>query len=136
MHTITTFINGQNWVDEHGNELSSKRYEHVGYFSDNFAFFTDDLGSNWVNEQGKELSNKRYNNVWMFINGFGLFEDNGVFGFVNYLGIEFRDKNFEFTKFKDDNFYSFLADTIVLELKLLDNFPKDSLKRFVFEEII
>jgi len=127
---------GYNWMNQDGELLSNKRYVYTGSFFNNRAQFTDNSGNNWVNLNGEELSDKRYFDVGNFYGNFAIFEGEKVKGFVNYLGLEFNSKLFKFT---DNSSLDIQYNAPILgymESEYFKRFPKDSLKRFIFEEII
>jgi len=125
---------GKNWINEQGEVLTNKRYSNVGAFTNHYAWFKDYYGLNWVNESGKELSEKRYTGIGSFKDNFAFFDDEKGKGFANYLGLEFRPNldSFIFKKDFENNKEIFFD----LEKRLLKNFPENSLKRFVLEEML
>jgi len=132
---------GCNWINEDGYVLSDKRYNNVHNFSNHLALFITPHGRNWVKDNGEELSDKRYNWAGDFVGNYAPFDyKNGLqsrWGYINYLGFEFKNNAFEFglehvKKTHEEN------KPILLEMesKLFKNFPENSLKRFIFEEIV
>jgi len=134
------FDNGWNWVDDNGNQLSNKMYNETWDFENNFARFRNfKMKYGWVNTHGKEIGTL-HNNVYNFKNNFAFFIDSlnaELYGYVNDLGFEYSNENFNFhPKTYDGNFYKNEKILFEMESKLLKNFPKDSLKRFILGEML
>jgi len=104
-------------------------------FHEGFAAFEDDKGRNWIDTEGAILNDKRYANVGDFHEGFARFVDDKGRGFIHYLGFEFRG-NFEFSgnTFEKD-YENNKSKLLKMESKLLKDFPKGSMKRFILEKI-
>jgi len=131
------------WVNSKGVQIG-KLYVNVYDFENNFAVFKESINGEdtfgWVNEQGKELTDKRYDMVWNFEDHFASFKvyenNHSKYGYINDLGFEFRSNLFKFThKGYKANYKDNKKLLISMEQKLLKDFPKDSLKRFILEEM-
>jgi len=132
LHQVNGFVTFQDenqkqgWVNKHGEQIGAL-HTVVYDFKNKHARFYDRINNNakygWVNEQGEQIGQLHYL-TYNFENNHAQFVDtiNGERkeGYINYLGLEM---------------YAELK-TCEKALKLiLKDFPKDSLKLFILEEI-
>ena len=122
------------WDDDWVN-LTKDFFNNKFNFHDGFARFRDDKGRNWIDTEGNIFSDKRYEFVGSFHEGFAWFWDDKGFGFIHYLGFEFRNNlDFSGAAYEKD-FEKNKSKLLEMESKLLKDFPKGSMKRFILEKI-